>query len=259
MKKEFDILIFGGQSNMQGSTECLPEPNDPVTSASEYRYLTNELVPLRHPVGEDIGGDLVWRAGEGHGSLVPACCRAYIQATGREVVAIHAARGGTMLSEWAKGTPRYDCALKKLRAGLEKVREAGKIRRVYYIWLQGESDAIDHTSEAVYKERLTAYKNALKDDVGIDRFCIIEVGYFSPAATWVGWSAEEGFACDEQIMKAQENLPDEDPDFVLLTQVCKDLSLRPKYINPDAPGHYNNIAMEIIGTEAGKALAVLKN
>ncbi len=258
MKKVYDILIFGGQSNMQGHTECLPEPNDPVGGALEYRYLTDELVPLCHPVGEDISGDLVWRAGKGHGSLVPACCRAYVELTGREVIAIHAAKGNSMVSEWQKGTDRYDCALRKYLGCFEKVKKVGEIGRVYYLWLQGESDAIDHTSEAVYKERLTAYKNGLKEDVGIDRFGIIEVGYFSPAATWVDWSAEEGFACDEEIIKAQENLPGEDPDFVLLTRVCKDLSLRPKYINPDAPGHYNNLAMEIIGTEAGKALAELK-
>ena len=33
-----DILIFGGQSNMQGQTESLPEPNEPVENALEYRF-----------------------------------------------------------------------------------------------------------------------------------------------------------------------------------------------------------------------------
>ena len=48
-----DILIFGGQSNMQGQTEGLPENNAPVQGALEYRVKTDELIPLQHPVGED--------------------------------------------------------------------------------------------------------------------------------------------------------------------------------------------------------------
>jgi hypothetical protein len=43
----------------------------------------------------------------------------------------------------------------------------------------------------------------------------------------------------------------------MLTRVCPELSLKPEYINPEASGHYNNAAMEIIGSEAGKALAKL--
>ena len=49
-----DLIIFAGQSNMQGMTECLPVCNDPVPNALEYRYLTDSLIPLRHPVGENI-------------------------------------------------------------------------------------------------------------------------------------------------------------------------------------------------------------
>ena len=44
-----DVIIFGGQSNMQGQTESLPENNAPVQGALEYRYKTNELVSLQHP------------------------------------------------------------------------------------------------------------------------------------------------------------------------------------------------------------------
>ena len=46
-----DIIIFGGQSNMQGQTEGLPQDNALVQGALEYRYLTDEFIPLLHPVG----------------------------------------------------------------------------------------------------------------------------------------------------------------------------------------------------------------
>ena len=56
---------------------------------------------------------------------------------------------------------------------------------------------------------------------------------------------------------AQERVVSEDSDFVMLTRVCTELSMNKDYINPEASGHYNNKGMEIIGTEAGKALAAI--
>ena len=48
-----DILIFSGQSNMQGQSEALTD-TEPVIGAYEYKWLSDQLVPLCHPVGEDI-------------------------------------------------------------------------------------------------------------------------------------------------------------------------------------------------------------
>lgn len=258
MQIPLDILIFGGQSNMQGQTEALPVSNEPVADASEYRYLTDSLIPLQHPVGELIGKSLLLGADKGHGSMLPDFCRAYCKATGHRVVAIHAARGGTTISEWLPGTAHYEACVKKILAGINKCKASGPVNKVYYIWLQGESDAIARTSTEAYMQRLTAYKNDLKHAVGIDKFCLVEVGYFSGTVTWLkDRTQEEGIAFDEAIMQAQELLPLKDSDFVLLTQICKTLSRDRININPYAQGHYNNSAMAIIGEEAGKALALL--
>lgn len=154
-----DVIIFGGQSNMQGQTEGLPTENAPVEGAREYRFLTDELKPLAHPVGEDVCFEK-WLAAahEGGGSLVPAFCRAYVKATGREVVAIHAAKGSTTLAEWQRGTQHFYHAERKILAGLRKARETGTVDRVYYVWLQGESDAMIYTTEEEYYEGLLRYK-----------------------------------------------------------------------------------------------------
>lgn len=37
-KTKADVIIFGGQSNMVGETEGLPEVNEPVQGAPEYSY-----------------------------------------------------------------------------------------------------------------------------------------------------------------------------------------------------------------------------
>ncbi|MBR3895125.1 MAG: hypothetical protein IKJ35_08280 [Clostridia bacterium] len=46
-----DVIIFSGQSNMQGQSERLSE-NDVVNDAYEYKWLTDELLPLQNPVGK---------------------------------------------------------------------------------------------------------------------------------------------------------------------------------------------------------------
>lgn len=254
-----DVLIFAGQSNMQGQTECLPEINEIVENALEYRFLSDELIPLKHPVGETIGNDLLLGANEGHGSLVPDFCRAYTNKTGSQVVAIHTAKGNTRIDEWQKGTERYDAAISKIKGGIEKAKTLGEIDKIYLIWLQGESDAIKRVSGTEYKERIIEFKNDVKKETNIDKFAFIEVGYFCGTVSWIrDRTREEGKKDDEVIMKAQEELPNEDSDFVLLTDICKKLSLIPELLNPFAEGHYSNSAMTMIGKEAGENLAKLK-
>lgn len=241
-----DVIIFGGQSNMQGATESLPFPNEPVDGAYEYRLSLDQLIPLKHPVGENVREEQ-WLAAacEGGGSILPAFCRAYVQESGRQVVAVHAAKGSTTVAEWLYGTQHYFYTRKKALACIEKLKNNGELGRIYYVWLQGESDAVIHTTEEEYLERLIALKNRLKMDLNIEKFGIIKVGYFSP----------DGEEYDEKIMRAQESAEKEDSDFIILTRVCPDLSKDMQYINPNCLGHYNNTATEIIGNESGKKLA----
>ncbi len=254
-----DVIIFGGQSNMQGQTECLPENNTPVQGALEYRYKTNELISLQHPVGEDLRGEK-WcaQAHLGHGCLVPAFCRAYNAQTGREIVAIHAAKGNTVLGDWLHGTQHAYNARRKIAKGIEKAKEQGKIEHIYYVWLQGESDALIHTGEDEYLSRLIEYKNQLKAQFGIEKFGIIKMGYFLAQGAWnmnPDDTEQDKMIYNEQIMRAQERAVEQDNDFVMLTRVCVELSQKQEYINPQAEGHYNNKAMEMIGREAGNTLA----
>lgn len=237
-----DVLLFGGQSNMQGQTECLPvEPI--VENAWEYRMQTDTLVPLRHPVGEDIG-DLLLGAHEGYGSLLPAFCRAYIRKTGSRVVAAHVAKGATTIADWDPRGERFITAVRKMRAAIDKAGQSERVDKVLYVWLQGESDALMRTSRADYAAALIAYKNALVREIGIRKFGIIRVGYFSAAPT-----------LDRAIMQAQEDCVRQDGDFCMLTRIAARLSRDPAYLNPAAPGHYNNIGMERLGRAAGYALA----
>lgn len=144
-----DILIFSGQSNMQGQTESDPM-DKPVAGASEYRLLTDSFVPLKNPVGEDIG-ELLLASHLGHGSLVPYFAESYCRVGGRKVVCVHAAKGATIISQWLpsreEGKERYAALLKKAKACFEKTTD--EIGNVFFVWLQGESDALAGTTEEI--------------------------------------------------------------------------------------------------------------
>ena len=252
--EKMDVIIFGGQSNMQGQTECAPTDNQPVQGAFEFRFETNALQPLQHPVGENLWG-VIAESDQQRGSLVPAFCEAYVKATGRKVAAVHAAKGATTIGEWLRGTQRYHYAAIKMKAALQKVQETERIGRIYYVWLQGESDALIQTTEEEYLGRLIAYKNDLKKDVGIHKFCIIKVGYFAATAVWLKDDMGVREEWDEAIQRAQERAAQTDEDFVMLTDICTKMSRHAEYINPQACGHYTNAGLERIGNVAGQSLA----
>lgn len=250
-----DVLIFMGQSNMQGSTgEKCDFPLD--ENLFEYRYLTDEIVPLTSPVGETIGEEVLGAATLGNGSLVPFFCKAYAEKRKGKVLAIHTARSGTNIDEWKSGEERFNVAVAKIKAGLNKANEMEKTERVAVVWLQGESDALRYLPKKDYAEKLTAFKNALKEEFNFDKFGIIKTGYFAAYSGWVEGTFEEKKAADEEIMAAQEEVAKEDTDFTVLTDVTKKLSVDDRYLNPKEGGpHYNNAGMQIIGEAAGAALA----
>ncbi len=238
-----DILIFSGQSNMQGQTESCPD-TPPVAGALEYRYLSDTLVPLAHPCGEDIGEGHLLAAHEGHGSLIPDFCRAYMDMTHRSVVAVHVAKGATMIAEWQETAPRFDTMIAKCRGAMDAVRRTDEIGRVFFVWLQGESDAVAGVTETAYRAGMQTFRASLMSALPVECFSIIRVGKFA------------GDERDIEIIRAQEAL-NKTEDFLLLTRLTGVCTNDPaKWISPFAVGHYNNAAMTLIGRAAGKHLGL---
>ena len=253
-----DVIFFGGQSNMQGQSEALSS-TEPVENAMEYRWLSDTVIPLRNPVGEDIGYDhtagypaveggdpYAWynrhvtgSACYGHTNLVPSFCKTYVERTGRRVLAAHIAKGSTTVSDWLKGSAGYDILLKK---GGGALRAAGTPQRIFFVWLQGESDAVAGNSKELYKEQITRLKNDLMADLGVEKFGIIRVGRFA------------GEEPDGKILAAQDEVCREDPDFLMLTDIATTLNGMPEYMHPRLAGHFSARGLEKLGYEAGKTL-----
>ena len=251
--KNTDLLIFSGQSNMQGQTECFPG-NNVIKNAFEYTMVDNALKPLKHPVGENINlkgekgkGDItdtLLGAWQGFGCMVPSFCKKYSETAKIKTVAVHIAKGSTTIAEWFPETDRYKIAVKKVQNAIKKVNSEYNIKHIFFIWLQGESDAIESKQKNYYEDNLTIFKNNLKKDLNIDKFFIIRVGRFTNDDR------------DFEIIKAQEEICKKDNDFVLLTRITGYLLQDEKYINPFAKGHYNNAGQNAIGDVAGKNAAL---
>ncbi len=268
-----DVILFLGQSNMVGETERLLE-DEPVRGAWEYRLLTDELVPLRDPTGENTGRDLkpvypyaeraslsqwlqdtVFEAScEGRTSLIPSFARAYIEVTGRGVVAVPAAKGCTSASYWLPGEHGYAAIVSKARAAMAR---AGEIGEVMAVWLQGESDMLRRTDKAAYMERLTRIRDALKADLGVSRFGVIRVGRFASLADWDKAPLEERLRADETIMAAQDELCERDAGFTMLTRIADELITGDrKYVNPNVAGHFSALGLQLLGRTAGRSLGL---
>lgn len=254
-----DILIFGGQSNMQGQSEALIH-TEPVPGAFEYRFLEDRIVPLRNPAGENIRYDrtpgysfekhrdaALWLrehvAGGpcfGNTNLVSALCRAYIAQTGRSVLAVHIAKGSTTLSQWLPGTEGYGILTEKGSAARKAAGEAAG--RCFFLWLQGESDAIAGNTAPCYKSQLAELMDGLKRDLGVEQFGIIRVGRFTMDDR------------DWEIIRAQDEICEENPDFLMLTRLATQLIEQKEAMSPDYHGHYSAAGLEMLGEDAGTAL-----
>ena len=246
---------------MQGQTEALTD-TDAVQNGYEYRFLSDRLVPLRNPVGEDItaayaagfpfeqGVDLrEWQARHvagsacyGNTNLVPEFCRAYIAKTRRTVAAVHVAKGSTVIADWLPGSAGYEILRKKARAAIKKIAEQHSIGSIYFVWLQGESDAINGCSAAEYQQKCGLLCDALKRDLSIDRFCIIRVGRFTNDGR------------DDAIHAAQDALCAVREDFWMLTDRAAKLCGQADCMNPYVKGHFSARGLELLGREAGEQL-----
>lgn len=254
-----DIIIFGGQSNMQGQSEALLGAL-PISNCYEYKYLTDTLIPLKNPVGEDItyerekgypfeaGVDqgewlkahILGSACYGNTSLVPAFCKAYWEQTKREAVAVHTAKGSTIIADWLPESAGYQMLLEKARAALAKVGMRGERR--FFVWLQGESDAVNGVGKEEYKEKIAVLSNALKRDLGIEKFGIIRIGRFTKDER------------DLEIIGAQDEICRENEGFLMLSTLATELNQSPEFMNPYVGGHYSAKGLEKLGRDAGETL-----
>lgn len=156
----WDVWVATGQSNARGRGQAEASTPPPPRTAVEV-LPSGRVVPLVDPVH-----------GAGTGSMWPAFTRAYVAATGRGVVFIQAAHGGSCLTDaCADGTERgrwrpdhpeslYPQALARTALALDAARTAlpgTEVRLGGWVWVQGEADAGRGVAGEAYRDALSAF------------------------------------------------------------------------------------------------------
>lgn len=131
------VIVTGGQSNAANALSD-PLPADPAVPA--FMALGGKCYRLRDPVlGATATG----------GSLWTAMGAALHRASGRPVVFINGAVGGTQLGDWLDDRSGYR---QHLAAEVVAARRAGLVP-AYVFWVQGETDAFALVDPALFVDQ----------------------------------------------------------------------------------------------------------
>ncbi|MFZ4746172.1 MAG: sialate O-acetylesterase [Sphingomonas sp.] len=132
------VIVTGGQSN---AANAFADPLPASAAGGTYMMLDGACYRLRDPVLGATGQD---------GSLWTGLGSALHRATGRPVVFINGAVGGSQLGDWLDDRSGYR---QRLVAQVQAARRAG-LNPDTMIWIQGETDAAVLLDPALYVRQM---------------------------------------------------------------------------------------------------------
>lgn len=248
------LFLVAGQSNAVGMGDSATSVSCEPQTAWEYRLQGDSLVPLKDPVGF---AELHFEAAR-KGSAWPAFAKAYHAATGKQVVIVAAARGGSSCHRQAEldnygtwdtaGRLRlFDSAIVKTKAAMRKTG----LPLNGIIWSQGERDANAINSGTLtataYAQALTQLIERFRQQLGEGaKFYLVQTGYYSnhPAA---------GF---DAVRKVQEQLANKLKQVYIVYRHTGDFKEK-GWMKDDI--HYNQTALNDIGTTIARIIAREEN
>lgn len=247
------LFIAAGQSNAVGMADSSLSVAVPSGAGFEYKYKRDRLEPLKDPVGEP---ELNFGQAQ-TGSLWPSFAASYNRLSGKEVIIIPAARGGSSCDHRAElgnmGTwdsvgsmPLLAGAVKKAKGARRLVHQ--KIDGI--IWLQGERDA-----NAIFDHQLTPkqYEASLKSV--IERF---RRGMGSMIPFYIVLTGNQRGReprGNEAVRKVQQKIAGEVPAVYIVYKDTKDFESR--HLMKDFV-HYNQKALNQMGKSIAQKIINLQ-
>ena len=184
-----DLVLFIGQSNMAGRGTASSATKVQEGHAYEFRAISDptKLYPLTEPFGvKENNASSGVTENKKTGSMVSAFCESYYAATGTPIVAVSCSKGGEKISFFDTSTKVYADAVARVNSAkefLKKEYESGKtqfkLRNVFVVWLQGESDGDVGTTSANYTKALDRIVNGFQKDIGANHTFIIPIGTYN--------------------------------------------------------------------------------
>lgn len=242
MGKEIDLIIFAGQSNMAGRGNVKDAPTVAPGTGYEYRAVSDptQLYPITEPFGanENRGG---LSENKKSGSLVSALVRAYHKQTGRLIVGVSAAQGGTTVDEWQLSGVLLPEALNRFTEALNWLESHEyTVAHRWLVWCQGESDGDAKTPKDLYKQKLTQIL-AQFYQAGVAHTFMIRIGNHRDFPNLY-----------TPIIEAQTEYVQATPTVTMIAtgfdQLAKAGLMKDEF-------HYTQAGYNRVGTEAGNGLA----
>lgn len=189
---QYDVYLFIGQSNMAGRGDLLPED----TTAIPHAFIldgNDEIIPAKAPL--NLYSTIRKRVGMQKINPAYNFARTLAGASGRDMLMVVNARGGSALDEWLKGAPTgtfsiketddpeldgqpmpsfYDEAVRRAKIAMEH----GELKAI--IWHQGCSDS-GPMAVKTYMDKLEGFVADLRSDLGVGEevpFIAGELPYF---------------------------------------------------------------------------------
>lgn len=191
---EYDVFLLIGQSNMAGRGYMLEQDKGVF---DENVYILNaegEIVPATNPLNQysSIRKDMsMQRINPGYGFA-----KKISKKTGRKILLVVNARGGTTLKQWSKGPDGngyYEEAVRRAKQAMEH----GTLKAI--LWHQGCGDS---KNTDVYLDNLAIFVHNLRADLGTEDVPFI--------AGELGQWRENVAAFNEMIHHISEYIPNSD-------------------------------------------------
>ena len=191
--EDYDVFLLIGQSNMAGRGYMAEGDEDVFDENVFLLDDAGNVVPARNPLNQFSSvrkGLPMQRIGPGFGFAMKLS-----RQTGRKILLVVNARGGTTISQWAKGDGGegyYEEAVRRAQQAMEY----GTLKAI--IWHQGCGDS---RNTDTYMVNLAAFVRDLRADLGTEvPFIAGELGQWRPNVA----------AFNEMIHTISEYIPDSD-------------------------------------------------
>ena len=171
---DYDVYLLIGQSNMAGRGYMIEGDEDVIDENVFILNDAGEVVPATNPLNQysSIRKDMkMQRINPGF-----SFSKKIAKKTGRKVLLVVNARGGTSIMQWKKGEGGdgyYEEAVRRTKQAMEY----GTLKAI--LWHQGESDSKDPSD---YLDRLAEMVGALRSELGEVPFVAGEIAREHPNA-----------------------------------------------------------------------------
>lgn len=167
----YDMFIVYGQSNAVGY----------ANNTSLYPTQTNSrALFFDHTDGQikQIIKDMPHSSGDvSTGHAWTSFANEYIKRTGRGVLIVPCAKGGTAISDLSKGSAAYTSMSAAVSSAKSVAASSGvAIGKISALWHQGETDMTNGTTRSAYQTYLDALITNIRADFVVDKFFILLVG-----------------------------------------------------------------------------------